>query len=180
LKKLCRRLLRYCKSQELATQIRALDEVAALAIEDSCVREVLATALSNSYLLPKYKETELHISSVKAVISIKENAVHELWSHYNSLADQVFMRGNHIEIQGLYTEIERYLSDPDISFLVARLLRNSAKSRDEVEAGPWRFYLQVAIRNPQVVEWDSLSILFNSRSRKTEAFVRDCADRIMQ
>ncbi len=84
---------------------------------------MLAAVLSNSYLLPKYKEAELHVSSVKAIISIKENAVHELWSHYDFLVDdQVFMRGDHIEIAMLSKGIYRYLRYANMLLRQDRLL----------------------------------------------------------
>lgn len=64
-------------------QLRALDEVTALAIEDPYVREVFAGFICDSYLAPKYKETELYISSAKALVSIKDIEVYEFWSRYN-------------------------------------------------------------------------------------------------
>lgn len=63
--------------------MKALHEVTELAIEDPYIREALASVLHDSYLIPKYKEQELHVSSSKAVISIKDNEVHEFWTNFN-------------------------------------------------------------------------------------------------
>ncbi len=70
------------RSPVLATQLLALNEVTALAIEDPYVRGVLAGILNDSYLVPMYKERELHISSAKAVIAIKDHEIYEIWSQF--------------------------------------------------------------------------------------------------
>ncbi|KLO09535.1 hypothetical protein SCHPADRAFT_562249 [Schizopora paradoxa] len=82
-KKHCRRLLKYCRSQALSTQVKALHEVTELATEDPYIRQALAHVLRNSYLSPKYKEKELFSLSSKAVVSIKDNEVHEFWMDFN-------------------------------------------------------------------------------------------------
>ncbi len=69
----------------LATQLRAFEEVTALVVEDPYVRGVFADILNVSYLVPKYKEEELHHASVKAVISIKDNEVHEFFYRYSQM-----------------------------------------------------------------------------------------------
>ncbi len=67
----------------LVTQLRAFEEVTTLVVEDPYMRGVFAEILSASYLVPKYKERELHLASVKAVISIKDNEVHEFFYRYS-------------------------------------------------------------------------------------------------
>ncbi len=66
----------------------AFEEVTSLAVEDPYVRGVFADILSASYLAPKYKEEELHHASVKAVISIKDNEVHEFFYRYFQSEDE--------------------------------------------------------------------------------------------
>lgn len=182
LKRLCRRLLKYCRSQELATQLKALNEVSALAIEDPYVRGLLVGVRSHPYLLPKYKESELYLSSIKAVISIKDNEIHELWSHYSQLMSRTKITPNDPDIIGLENRLTMHLSNPDVSFLVARHLR---KSIDDVFFfhrlwRAWEYYIQVAISKPELIEWDSLNILFSHRSRDTENFVTSHASQIIQ
>lgn len=160
---------------------------------------MLATILSHSYLLPKYKETELRVSSVKAIISIKENEVHELWSQYDSLVGRLNInREDYYVIERLHEGLERYLrcakiirsrglpnlrfckSDKDISFLVARLLKNYAESRSDFVAPAWEFYLKVAAESPLIIEWDTLSTIFTHPTKEMERFVRDSPDLVMQ
>ena len=68
-----------CRSHLLATQLEALEAVTMLAAEDPYVRQVLAGVLRKSYLSPEYSEQELHVASSKALISIKDNKVHDFW-----------------------------------------------------------------------------------------------------
>ncbi len=46
---------------------------------------MFANILNVSYLVPKYKEQELHLASGKAVISIKDNEVHEFFYRYSRM-----------------------------------------------------------------------------------------------
>lgn len=63
----------------LETQLKALDEITVLATDDAYIRQVLAKVLHASYLIPKYRETDLQVLSSKATISIKDTEVHEFW-----------------------------------------------------------------------------------------------------
>ena len=60
-----------------------------LAVEDAHVRQVFANILHPSYLIPKYKEHELHIRSYKTIISVKESEVYELFLRYRNIGDYI-------------------------------------------------------------------------------------------
>jgi len=153
LKKLCGKLLKYCRSHVLATQLRAFEEVTVLAVEDPYVRGVFADILNVSYLVPKYKERELHQASVKAVISIKDNEVHEFFYHYSRMGF-----GDREKEQNL-NQVRVYLSDPDISFLAARLMRKRFATLEFNAA--WKCYIEVATATPPLVECEVLYGLFD-------------------
>ncbi len=76
----------------LATQLRGFEEVTALAVEDPYVRGVFADILRVRTLCQKYKEEELHQASVKAVISIKDNEVHEYFYRYIHIQLEIWSR----------------------------------------------------------------------------------------
>lgn len=185
----------------LATQLRALDEVTALATEHSYVRQALAVVLRDSYLSPRYKENELRVSSLKAVISIKDNEVHEFWSYYRNLMRSVSMRRfkpNNPDVLRFERRLAAYLrytailqvfassvnftnSDPDVSFLVARHLReaNDVFLQHRFERA-WGSYFDAAIRNPHIIEWDTLNVFFSYRSWRTENLISTRAGQIMR
>ncbi|KLO08847.1 hypothetical protein SCHPADRAFT_592790 [Schizopora paradoxa] len=79
LKKRCDRLLRYVRSNLLSTQLSALDEVTTLAIEDSLIRAIFLECQIRC-LEPKFIEPDLLLRSTRALASIQETAIHELWS----------------------------------------------------------------------------------------------------
>ncbi|KLO11463.1 hypothetical protein SCHPADRAFT_469133 [Schizopora paradoxa] len=184
LEKLCRKLLRRCKLQILATQLRALDEVSSLAIEDQHVRKVLAGLLSASYLLPKYKEDELHFSSLKAVISIKDNEVHEFWSHYKSLIFFSDLEADVTRTSGamqLEKQVGTYLSDPDVSFLLARHLTSAVSHYYAFRLEPaFKRFINTAATKPQIIEWESLNILFTCAPWDTRRLVYRHAKQIIR
>ncbi|KLO07254.1 hypothetical protein SCHPADRAFT_945440 [Schizopora paradoxa] len=78
LKKRCNKLLKFVGSTELSTQLDALDEVMALAIEDSLLRTIFSEC-GLAPLEPQYNEMELQSRSTKALASIEERSTHELW-----------------------------------------------------------------------------------------------------
>lgn len=67
------------RSNVLSTQLIALEEVTALAIEDPVVRAILASSRLE-YLAPKYLEPDLLLASAKAFGSIKDAITHGLWT----------------------------------------------------------------------------------------------------
>ncbi|KLO03809.1 hypothetical protein SCHPADRAFT_948301 [Schizopora paradoxa] len=82
LREACRKLLGYCRSQELATQLAALDQIIELVIEDPHFHLLFLKYCTSRDLEPAYKEPELHLSCAKAFISIHDMEVHEAWFKY--------------------------------------------------------------------------------------------------
>ncbi len=70
------------RAQLLSTQLKALDKITELSIENNFIREVLGNSPLTRYLSPKYTEAELHWASAKAFLSIQEKEVHSVWSHF--------------------------------------------------------------------------------------------------
>lgn len=104
LKKLCKKLLKYSRcatapslliqiiglkclnrARLLETQLKALEEITALAVSDPLIRRVLDTYRVEEYLSPKYSEPQLRLASAKALISVKNIEVHEVWSRFQHL-----------------------------------------------------------------------------------------------
>ncbi len=73
------------RAQLLQTQIRALEEITTLAIADPHIRRVLDTYRIERYLSPAYSEPQLYLASAKALISVKNNEVHTVWSRFRHL-----------------------------------------------------------------------------------------------
>ncbi|KLO07246.1 hypothetical protein SCHPADRAFT_656886 [Schizopora paradoxa] len=113
LKKLCNKLVKYVRSEVLSTQISALEEVTALAMDDLVIRAVFAECRLE-YFEPKYTEPNLLLSTTKALCSIKDTATHELWS-------TIILRPK-LELD--WQTIGRSFRDPDSSFIAARHLSN--------------------------------------------------------
>jgi len=156
-------------SHVLATQLRAFEEVTALAIEDPHVRGVFADILCVSYLVPKYEEEELHQASVKAVISIKDNEVHEFFYRYSRLEYEDREEGQNLN------QVRMYLSDPDVSFLAARLMRDMFGLIRFRAA--WKCYIEVAIATPPLVECE---VLYNLFHRRGDVWFHDSFHRILE
>ncbi|KLO08988.1 hypothetical protein SCHPADRAFT_586305 [Schizopora paradoxa] len=169
LRKLCRKLLKYCRSHELEIQLRALDEVTTLAVGDPHVRKVFESILKSKYLIPKYEERELHLSCHKAIVSIKEAEIHNIWSQ-------------NVSSDGAETRLARYLCDPDVSFLVARLLRKEYDDAANVLPSQWMWdcYVDVAVAQPQIIEWDSLNAFFKYQFHGCPEFIRNHASQILR
>jgi len=159
---LCRKLLKYCGSQDLETQRQALNAVIALAVRDIFVREVLACARLDSYLSIEYEEMQIRLLSAKAMISIKDNEVHEAWSNYCRCKEGDLVPPNDFYSMWLMDRIRKYLNDPNVTFLVGRLIqaRTLVSDYDFMEERGW--YVEAGISNPQVIEWETLNeFLFN-------------------
>ena len=62
-----------------------MEEITALAVADPLIRRVLDTYSVDRYLSPKYSEPQLRLASAKALISVKNNEVHEVWSRFRHL-----------------------------------------------------------------------------------------------
>jgi len=183
LKKLCRKLLKYCGSRELTTQLKALNAVIALAIDSPFVREVLAGARLDLYLSTEYDETELRLLSTKAMISIMDNEVHELWSDYSrwKIRKHDVVQPNDAYLIWLKNRIKMYLSDPNVSFLVGRLLYASfTSSFGPVYQDGWGWYIEAAISNPQVIEWDTFDAFLTFKKQRVELFVLTSYHQIIQ
>ncbi len=63
----------------LSTQLKALEEITSLSVEDPFIRSVLVGCNLRA-LVPKYKEPDLIVSTIKAFGSMEHAHVHELWS----------------------------------------------------------------------------------------------------
>ncbi|KLO07252.1 hypothetical protein SCHPADRAFT_894811 [Schizopora paradoxa] len=89
-KKRCKKLLEFVESRVLSTQLAALDELTALAIEDSLIRTIFSEC-GLGYLEPKYEEPDVFLRNAKALASIEEIETHGLWhslySYYSSKLD---------------------------------------------------------------------------------------------
>lgn len=70
------------RSQALVTQLREIEDLGAIAVENSDVRLSFAKELRTSYLIPKYLGSEVNIASSQTVIHLKDNTVHELWRSF--------------------------------------------------------------------------------------------------
>ncbi|KLO08987.1 hypothetical protein SCHPADRAFT_944005 [Schizopora paradoxa] len=186
LKRLCRRLLKYCRSQDLSTQLRALEEVTALATDDPYIREMLADVLRKAHLVPKYNERELQVACDKALISIKDVEIYQFWSHFTEgyVNSGHYFESNDLELSKFRDKFVVYLNDPDVSFLVARLLR--AELGKTFFAGAykhiWKCYVEAAYTNPGVIEYDTLYTLFDEGEEfyGSQCVVCDNADHIME
>lgn len=169
-------LISVCRSHLLATQLEALEAVTILAAEDPYVRQVFAGVLYKSHLAPKYKEPELRIACSKALISIKDNQVHDLWLRMQGALVSLDDR----RVWAIEKECMSYLrylnnnsfhylipihlmdSDPDISFLLGRLFSNWPA----LVTGPVRrAYFSVATKNPHIFEWETVMKVFRYSRR---------------
>ncbi|KLO19911.1 hypothetical protein SCHPADRAFT_46400 [Schizopora paradoxa] len=79
LRRLCKNLLKYARSHVHSTQIKALAEITDLAMEDPLIRATLC-ACNLGQLVPSYKEPDLIMATMRAVGSIENAEVHELWT----------------------------------------------------------------------------------------------------
>jgi len=77
LKKLGDKLLKYTRSRVLSVQLKALEEIVDLTIEDPIIRQALGE-LSLSKLAPKYKEPNLLISTSRVLHSLTDAKTHYL------------------------------------------------------------------------------------------------------
>ncbi len=68
------------KAQDPDNSIDALEEIIRLTIEDPHARVVLAGQNLDRYLVPKFKEPDLILSTSRALGSIENAKVHDLWS----------------------------------------------------------------------------------------------------
>ncbi|KLO15350.1 hypothetical protein SCHPADRAFT_270515 [Schizopora paradoxa] len=80
LKKRCKRLLKYARNTVSTTQYEALDEIISLTIEDPHTRVLLAKQDLSHYLAHKYNEPYLKLMTSRALDSVENERVHNLWS----------------------------------------------------------------------------------------------------
>lgn len=153
---------------------------------------MLSVVLRDSYLVPKYKERELHVSCCKAKIAVKENEVHEFWlrfdqSYLHNMSyprqwndkDDVWFKDQASQYLGCANTLLPYPSsliyamsrDPNLSFLVGRLLsmsyRNYSYNMGDAMDLACAIYMEAALRNPQFVELDTLIFVFKYACNRT-------------
>ncbi|KLO06424.1 hypothetical protein SCHPADRAFT_933077 [Schizopora paradoxa] len=146
-KKRCKKLLKFVRSILLSTQIAALDQVTALAIEDSLIREMFAECQLEN-LDPKYDEPDLLTASAKALSSIKEAATHEFWSKIILQSEPVLDRDF----------IRNSLTDPNTSFIAARHISSVLRSSTSDVSSALIFeYIQAARKTWWNIECSNLS-----------------------
>lgn len=153
----------------MSTQLKALDEITNLAIEDPFIRTALVGCNLRRRLTPKFKEPDLLISTSKALGSVENTRIHSLWSdlikrdrHISSDLDEVRIRNSLVPS----------LSDPNSSYLAARYLLHLVRLRIRVPTGHrtmvqdvfarlyaelWDFYQVIAERNPSIIEWSNFN-----------------------
>jgi len=78
LKKLCDKLAKYTRSHVPSTQLKALEEIVDLTIEDPIIREALQQSRL-SKLTPKYEDPDILIATSKALYSVTDTETHALW-----------------------------------------------------------------------------------------------------
>ncbi|KLO07297.1 hypothetical protein SCHPADRAFT_1001765, partial [Schizopora paradoxa] len=151
LTKLLKKLLKYSNAELLSTQLKALDEITALSVENNFLREILASHQLKKYLSPRYSEPELHWASAKAFLTIQEKEVHSVWSDFYHFAEQH----------------KRFLRDANLSFIMARHIQNRLNFFiSPGESNPtldlWLYHLEIAASHPEIVEWELVDNHFAS------------------
>lgn len=73
-------------------------------------------------------------------------------------------------------------SNPDVSFLVARLLRKEYDDATMVlpSQRAWDCYFDVAAAKPQIIEWDTLNAFFKYQFDGCPEFIRFHASQLLQ
>ncbi|KLO08601.1 hypothetical protein SCHPADRAFT_893754 [Schizopora paradoxa] len=147
IRKLCKRLLKYARSHVRATQLKALEEIISLSIEDRLVRNILLN-FNIGKLAPNYKESDLFNSISKAIVCVEETETHELWSSYHVLAECMDWRGPALPYSIL---------DP-----LKKSLRHFCRIANEyctiIITGAyfedlWEHYLEIIAAHPSSIEW---------------------------
>ncbi|KLO07363.1 hypothetical protein SCHPADRAFT_1001728 [Schizopora paradoxa] len=156
LQSLCKKLLKYSRSPVLSTQLKALGEIADLAIEDSLIRTTFHNC-NLSQLVPVYKEQDLILASSRAFGSIENVEIHNLWTRSLLLRlESKNLTNESPEILALKDSIK----NSDTSFVAARYLTKilcssgiARKLYEEI----WDTYLEVAVSFPDNVEWSNIN-----------------------
>lgn len=160
LRKLCKRLVTYSSAQVLSTQLVALDEIVALTIEDPVIRMTLKEFDLN-LLSPKYSEPDLIISTSKALGSLENARVHDLWSSVVSSRGRCFFE-DVSRFADYFRLICASLYERETSYLAARYLFHISKTKfkdptlRQFQSQIWLRYVIVALYCPQIVEWQNM------------------------
>ncbi|KLO12150.1 hypothetical protein SCHPADRAFT_941480 [Schizopora paradoxa] len=163
-RKLCKNLLRYTRSKVLSTQLKALDEIVKLSMEDRLVREALSQ-LNAGHLVPKYKEVELSIAISKAIYSISHMETHEIWTWFLSVIKQPFRYLNHFITPEQFDSLKKSLSDPSSSFIAARYLNEifhkGMIGDTNIVSGLIEHYYDLTVTSPNLIEWSNINAFGN-------------------
>ncbi|KLO08599.1 hypothetical protein SCHPADRAFT_944316 [Schizopora paradoxa] len=131
LRKLCTRLLKYARSHVQLTQLKALDEIIELAVEDRAVRCTMRHC-STGHLVPKYEEQELYVAISRVKISLENSETHEMWSLFRARVDYIYSNWTsylfHKEMVALVVALRNSLRNPVSSFLAARYFTRMAEN----------------------------------------------------
>jgi len=155
-----------------STQLKALDEILTLIVEDPYIRSTLAEYLDRR-LRPKYGESDVLIATSKVFFSVDSEAtkIHDIWAGVYKRT--VFTTGMYSGMmQEPFEEMLGFISHPKYSFLAARHLNRGIKSfmRGELRTGTRHFsalerfleeYLEVAAAassssDSHLIEWSNL------------------------
>jgi len=148
------------------TQLKALEEIVDLAIEDPIIRQVLRESRL-SKLSPKYGEFNLLMSTSRAICSISDTETHSLWSPLvlrDAFEGFYCMESNgqfNRPPSGLEESLKNSLTHPASSFVAARYFLRAVE-QCRWDAGVqflhslWKCYLGVATSNPSFIEWSNI------------------------
>ncbi|KLO04600.1 hypothetical protein SCHPADRAFT_896911 [Schizopora paradoxa] len=166
LRSLCKSLLKYAGSPVRSTQMKALEEIKTLAIEDPIVCDFLS-ACNLQHLVPKYREPDLIMATSRAVGCIENAKVHELWRHTLLLTyniDDIFHNGIYqLALSDINVEaLKGSLRNGNASFTAARYLTKLIRISNPVIhvllARPlWDSYMKTVASFPATIEWSNVN-----------------------
>jgi len=146
----------------LSTQLVALNEILELSITDPVIRFILKE-FDIYRLSPEYSEPDLIISTSKALGSLENAYVHDIWSSViSSHGHRIFANETSFNL------VLNTLRDSETSYLAARyiihilntMLKDGANVEDKVfrlfQSLIWNCYILVAIQSPQNIEWQNM------------------------
>ncbi|KLO18486.1 hypothetical protein SCHPADRAFT_936160 [Schizopora paradoxa] len=163
--KSCKKLLACMRSKVSSTQLAALDEMIDLTIEDPLIRTTLAEC-DLSGLLPKYKEPDLIISTIKALGSIQYARIHGIWSDVIQVSCNKTDEELYPTLKSIRESLFTSLRHPEVSFLAARYLAHVlrlalppgerfwvANALQHLCSELWQFYMDIAGETSKGIEW---------------------------
>ncbi|KLO12133.1 hypothetical protein SCHPADRAFT_998361 [Schizopora paradoxa] len=167
--KLCKSLLKHARSHVRSTQLKALEEITTLAVEDRVVRNALLNC-DVGRLVPNYKEPDLSVAILKAISCVENREIHELWSPMFALVEHISLGGDlsirREDVESLLGSLKKSLSNTESSFLAARYLLRVVHHGSYLRnlfPGEfllhelWAYYLDLSTVSPEAVEWTNVN-----------------------